>query len=657
MIHLLEAIKNRDLQSIRALLEKEPSLIDTADLAGTLVPFLVAKSGDLDIMKYVVEYSRASMNIVDSAGKGILHYGVESGNENLVMYLVESVGMDPLVGDYSGVTAFENAHRKEVRCVVKYLESYIGCNYNNMYKNPIRTGAYPDPSVVRVADDFYMVNSSFTYFPCIPISHSRDLIHWKIIGHAITNPENANIEHLESGRGYWAPDISYFEERFYVTATYRMNDDGTNYRKQIIVSSENPEGPYTKPSIIHEDGIDPSIFNDEDGRRYMLLNRGARILELNRKATEQISKAILIWYGDQKRAPEGPHLLKKDGYYYLFVAEGGTGMGHRISVSRSKKLMGPYENCPYNPIMRQKDEHAFIQRAGHGKPVQTQFGQWYMVYLCGRRVDGKYSILGRETALDPITWTADGWPLVNQLKGPSVLQKKPALPECVYDRQSDFWIDRGGTNQGRTVSLNWMWVRVPDKKAFELIDEGIRIYGSEYPLYDIRAKNILVRRQEAFSFNMRVKMKPYCESKGQEAGVTCYYDENTYLTYAVAHLEQGYKLQVTEQIGGMHRISLSRSINEEEYAKFGNQGIILEICTNRLVRKFYYSDNEKGKSKQLLGTLENVHYLCDEGYHIGKRFTGAMFGIYVVSKMSGFGKNQGSQAYGEFTHMEIEEVK
>lgn len=123
-----------------------------------------------------------------------------------------------------------------------------------------------------------MVNSSFIFYPCIPVSHSKDLIHWKIIGYAITEPEWAALDDLEGGRGYWAPDISYYKGRFYITATYRLNDTGNVYRKQIVVSSDKPEGPYSKPAIIDEDGIDPSIFNDDDGR-YMLLNRGARIFE------------------------------------------------------------------------------------------------------------------------------------------------------------------------------------------------------------------------------------------------------------------------------------------------------------------------------------------------------------------------------------------
>ena len=150
-----------------------------------------------------------------------------------------------------------------------------------------------------------MVNSSFIFFPCIPISHSTDLVHWEVIGHAITNPDWAHIDDLEGGRGYWAPDISYFNGKFYITATLRYNDDVDVKRRQIVVSSEKPEGPYSEPAFIEEDGIDPSIFTDKDNRRYMLLNRGCQNTGTGRRLHEKISDAELLCYGTNKRAPEG----------------------------------------------------------------------------------------------------------------------------------------------------------------------------------------------------------------------------------------------------------------------------------------------------------------------------------------------------------------
>ena len=361
----------------------------------------------------------------------------------------------------------------------------------------------------------------------------------------------------------------------------------------------------------------------------MLLNRGARIFELNKEATEQIGEAELLWYGDQKRAPEAPHLIKKDGYYYLFVAEGGTGMGHRISVSRSKELMGPYETCPYNPIMRQMDEEAAIQRAGHGKPVQTQHGEWYMVYLCGRLVDNQYTILGRETALDPITWTADGWPLVNQLKGPSVLQKRPNLEQTKWEE-----------NTGRIYDANWMWVRAPKEKLWERVGEDFRLYAGKHDLSHIDARSILVRRQTHFEFSMETSLSWFCPLEGQETGLTCYYDENTYLKYGMKHTSQGMELQVVEHVGEREEVVFSKLLSDEKQVK-------LRIDTSYLKRKFSYALED---SFVELGTLENVNYLCDEGYHKGKRFTGAMMGIYAV------GNEQSQNAYGQFQYVNIKNM-
>lgn len=173
----------------------------------------------------------------------------------------------------------------------------------------------------------------------------------------------------------------------------------------MVVTAQRPEGPYSEPVLFEEDGIDPSLFHDTDGRHYMLLNRGARIFEVDAQATRRLSETTLLYYGSCKRAPEGPHLLKKDGWYYLFLAEGGTGMGHRETVARSRNLHGPYEPSPYGPVLRQWDERALIQRCGHAKPVSTPDGRWYLVYLCGRALEGQWTLLGRETALDPIQWT------------------------------------------------------------------------------------------------------------------------------------------------------------------------------------------------------------------------------------------------------------
>lgn len=615
---LEQAILEEDLIQVERLLVENPPIIDEINEEGLPMSFVAARTGNLQIVKYIVEYSRANMNVMDKWHRNILHYATMSGDLELVKYLVERVGMSPVAEDCDLQTPYDLSHKEAMADIETYFATKMGFTYEESYKNPIRTGFYPDPSIVRVGEDYYMVNSSFVFFPCIPISHSKDLIHWNIIGYAITNPEWACLDELEGGRGYWAPDISYYNDKFYICATYRMNDTGTVYRKQMVVSSDKPEGPYSKPVLFDEDGIDPSIFTDDDGKRYMLVNRGARIFEISEDATEQIGPATLLFYGDLKRAPEGPHLLKKDGYYYLFEAEGGTGAGHRITVSRSKELFGLYEPCPYNPIMRQVDETAPIQRCGHGKPVQTQNGDWYMVYLCGRMLDGKYSMLGRETALDPITWTADGWPIVNNLKGPSALQKRP-LPFIKEENEAE----NGWLGTGESLSLEWMTPRPPMPEAIRVHEGTVHLQGSHLPLNDVGARNILLRRQEHFNFNVAVTLKNTPVKESQQAGLICYYDENTWVSCALVKGEDGLYVQVQEHIDTEDKIHGGIKIVDSV------QKITFMVETEGLERRFLYSVDDGEKEEAAF--LPNVYYLCDEGIKKGKRFTGAMVGVFAYS--------------------------
>ncbi|MCR5216447.1 MAG: family 43 glycosylhydrolase [Lachnospiraceae bacterium] len=631
---LLEAFARQSLEDVKELLILDPNGINAVDENGIPYAFLGARDGGFAIVKYIVEYSRASMNLRDLKQRNILHYAVESGVLDSVKYLVERVGMNPCDGDVDLVTSFDLAKSREDAHpeILAYLEDYVGFTYEDSYHNPIRSGMFPDPSIIRVGNDYYMVNSSFIFFPCIPISHSVDLIHWKIIGYAVTNPDYVDLDSLEGGRGFWAADISYHEGKFAITATYRLNDTGRVFRRQMIVTSDRPEGPYSAPSWIEEDGIDPSIFWDDDGRVYMLLNRGARILELSRDLTKQISPATLLFYGDQKRAPEGPHLLKKDGYYYLFLAEGGTGEGHRVTVQRSKELMGLYEPCPYNPILRQWDDAQTITHSGHGMPVDTPDGRWYMAYLAARPVDGKYTLMGRETCLDPMTWTADGWPIVNGLHGPSVIQKAP------YSVSEQMRLN-GITGQDPHMlqeiaqknlddALAWMTPRAPRPGTIERLNDDITIKGYEEDLHQVLCRSVYVRRQSDLDFKVQVKVSLDQLVEGGSAGLTCYYDENTYLTFG-CFVEQGKTyLGIQEQIGEDKKTSFweAKRIQEKE-------DVSLAIETHGFVRDFYLME---GEQKRLLHRLENVYYLCDEGIKMGKRFTGAMVGLYAHRMIAHF---------------------
>ncbi len=611
-----------------------------------------AKAGELEEMRRLIENTAANMQARDREHNSALHYGALSGREEIVRYLVERVGLNPLSANKKGETPWDIAYREGKREVLAYLEQWFGSPYEETYHNPVRRGFYPDPSIVRVEEDYYMVNSTFVFFPSIPVSHSKDLVHWEIIGYAITNPEWARLEELNGGMGYWAPDISFCQGKFYITATLRMNDDMEKRRIQMVTSSDRPEGPYGEPVFLDDDGIDPSIFHDDDGRKYMLLNRGARIRELSADCRRFISPAVMLWYGDCKRKPEGPHLLKRRGWYYLFLAEGGTGMGHQITVARSRTLMGPYEPSPHNPVLSQRDTGALIQCCGHGKPVQLPDGRWYIVYLCLRMMKGKnpsaqdkfalrYGILGRETSLDPLTWTEEGWPLINGGRGPSDQQRLPfgrQLGEQKLQRRQreggyPLWKER-----------EWMTPRpLPDHRIrIEHAPSGdfLKLKGQEGDLNRKDFRSIFVTRQEAFDFQCSCVFQVPELREGQSLGIVCYYDENSYIKYGICRQSGVFGILLQEYAGEGYISEKFTPCPEQETG--AGRRVRLCMSAEGLTRTFWRTapadSQEEGapvlevKNRE---RLENTAYLSSEGLKKGKRFTGATVGIYVQGEVWG----------------------
>lgn len=559
--------------------------------------FTAAKEGDFDTLKTMVRFN-FNLEDCDEQGNCALHYAVQGDQLEIVKYLVEKGGLDPTWSNLEMITPYDLAHNMGLLEIEKYFEEWCGFAYEEAYHNPIRRSMYPDPSIVRVGDDYYMVNSTFVFFPGIPISHSKDLVHWEVIGHAVTDAAWAEeyMGHLEGGRGFWAPDISYHNGRFYVTATLRMNDDVECIQTQMVTSSERPEGPYETPVVHYCRGIDPSIFTDDDGRRYMLLNRGAQIIELSEDGKEMLSEPELIWYGTNKHGPEGPHILKKDGWYYCFLAEGGTGKGHMITVARSKNLYGPYEECPYNPIMTQKDSAGVLQCCGHGKPVQTADGRWFIVYLCSRLIDDKWGMLGRETCLDEIVWTPDGWPVVNRGKGPSYMRKAPLESYPV------------------TYVSPWMGVRTINPQQIQIADKKVTITGNDYDLCTKECRSILVKRQPDFKFDAEFTMELPENNAAYDAGMVLYYDENTYVKFGIA--DSG--VVVKEYIDDKYVRTVEKAVAKKNNYHF-------RIETDNLTRRFILDGEE-------VACLEEVTCLCSEGLRKGKRFTGATYGVYVYGK-------------------------
>ena len=605
---LFDKLACADLAGVQALLSACPAAANAQDEAGVPAALRAMDTGNLALCRWMIEYSLAKLNTPDRDGAGLLHHAAAKGGRELLRYLVEQVGCDPLQPDHRGRTPYAIAHAAGNAEGDGYFAEAVGADWEGLYQNPILPGFRPDPSIVRVGEDYYMVNSSFTWFPAIPISHSRDLVHWEPIGHVLTDENSAMLAGLEGGHGYWAPDISYHDGRFYVTATLRRNDDHPRPRAQIVTSAPRPEGPYDAPAVIEENGIDPSLFVDDDGSRYMVLNRGGRLMPLSADARSATGPARLLWYGDTKRASEGPHLLKKDGWYYLILAEGGTGTGHQISVGRSRTLDGPYTACPYDPILHQYDPGAYIQKSGHGDLVQTQDGEWYVVYLCARPIDG-HSPLGRETSLDPVQWTADGWPIVNGLKGPSVLQKKPGLPPF---RAGGFSMDPAAPN------TLWVTQRGPAAAVWE--GEGITLGADPRGLDVVDSRAGIFTRQtrldETFTATLHTPPAPGCK-----AGVSGYYDEYSYCRFGL----DGGALVLAVRDGR----EPERIVKQAPCAPGGP--LTLRMEARGLARRFLYK--AAGATEwELFAELPRADFLSDEGLDFGKRFTGAMMGLYAIGK-------------------------
>ena len=323
-------------------------------------------------------------------------------------------------------------------------------------RNPILRGFNPDPSIVRVGDDYYIATSTFEWFPGVQIHHSRDLVHWRLLTRPLTRARQLNMIGDPDSCGVWAPCLTHADGLFHLIytdvkrygLTTQAGPGGASLRDfhNYLVTSPRIDGEWSDPVYLNSSGFDPSLFHDDDGRKYLLnmlwdhrpgQNRFAGIVIQEYSADERklIGDRLNIFPGTALGFTEAPHLYKRNGYYYLLTAEGGTGWGHAVTMARSRKLGGPYELHPDVYILTARDRpDAELQRAGHADLVETPSGETYMVYLCGRPLRNRgRCTLGRETAIQPMVWGADGWLRTAAGDGlPIVDAPAPSLPVCEF---------------------------------------------------------------------------------------------------------------------------------------------------------------------------------------------------------------------------------
>ena len=379
-------------------------------------------------------------------------------------------------------------------------------------RNPVIPGYHPDPSVCRVGDDYYLVNSSFQYFPGVPIFHSKDLVNWEQIGNVLDRESQLPLKGATSWQGVYAPTIRYHEGTYYMITTNVGN--GGNF----MVTAQNPAGPWSEPIWLQQQGIDPSLWF-ENGKCYMVSNPDNTIMlcEIDPKTGKQLTESKALWQGTGGRYPEGPHLYKKDGYYYLLISEGGTEMAHGLTIARSKKIEGPYQANPNNPLLTNcslPGQYLQIQGTGHGDFVQASDGSWWVVFLAYRNMGGAYHHIGRETCLAPVEWKKGQWPVVNGgLPVDTLMQVKTLAPQKP-------WHQTTHTTFNNKMGPKWVYLQNPILSNYQFDGQlWMKAHGT---LTENNQPTFMGRRQESANMVIETEIDIDQLDFATEAGLTVY---------------------------------------------------------------------------------------------------------------------------------------
>lgn len=491
------------------------------------------------------------------------------------------------------------------------------------YKNPIISGFHPDPSICRVGEDYYLVNSTFEYFPGIPVYHSKDLLHWKQIGHCITRNSQLTLRKgVPNMTGIYAPTIRYQNGIFYVVTTnvtYGAEQDGN-----FFVWTKDPYGEWSDPIWLACPGIDPSFYFEEEGFAYYTGASNNQIIlsKIELSTGKVIEECKNIWGGTGGNDPEGPHIYKINGWYYLFISEGGTEYCHMLTVARSKTIDGPYEACPHNPVLSNRSHSLPIKAVGHADIVQDQNGNWWAVCLGIRPIAYPFKHnLGRETMLLPFEWDQDGWPVM----GRNGLLDEEIDTECLPLSSAEIILKEKekltffDDFQEKNLDLCWNFIYNPLASLWERSKEGLCLYGNEVSLSQADSLAWVGRRQEHLSCRVRCKLTFVREEDGEEAGLTIYMNNQHHYEVALTKLEGNGCLILRRQIGSLWKV--------EQIIPYESDEVDLELQASPEYYIFRYKDKEEYKT---IGQGE-ASYLTTE---VGGRFTGNYIGMYA----SGNGK-------------------
>jgi alpha-N-arabinofuranosidase len=481
------------------------------------------------------------------------------------------------------------------------------------FKNPILTGFHPDPSVCRVGEDFYLTNSTFEFFPGLPIHHSRDLVHWEFIGNALNRPSQLPLQGASDHGGLYAPTLRYWKGLFYLTC------DNVSGGGSFIVTAKDPAGPWSEPVWLNDYGIDGSIFFDDDGKIYYDRagadnGNGISQAELDPSTLKLKTPFKKVWEYPAEWN-EGPHLYKIKGMYYLLAAVGGTESHHQEVAARSSSPWGPFEACPHNPILTERDDpHSPIQCAGHADLFDAPDGTWWLVFL-GTRPQNGMSVLGRETFLTPIQWTSDGWPIAGHNHHVSMEMKAPNLkPFPVEPTQPRTLFD------GAPLGPEWVYIRNFDPKNFSRREQKgvLRIRTAKDNLntrFEVPA--FVGQRQTAFRFSARTEMAFNPRQDGEEAGLCVRANEDNHFEIGVGRFDGEVRLFVRTRIKNREYLLAQNPV--------GSGNIQLEISGTEDRYQFAWSSD--GKTWNSLAACPSA----DLSREITGGFTGTVIGLYATA--------------------------
>ena len=507
--------------------------------------------------------------------------------------------------------------------------------------NPMLAGFYPDPSICKAGNDYYLINSSFAYYPGLPIFHSKDLLNWKQIGHVLDRPEQLNLDGAGVSRGLFAPSISYHNGVFYVICT--LVDKGGNF----VVTAKDPKGPWSNPVWLPQiNGIDPSIFFDEDDKAYILYNsippdniskhdghRTIRMNEFDYKNLKVISDNRIIVNGgtDMAKKPvwiEGPHILKKDGMYYLICAEGGTGYNHSEVVFRTKSLNEPFVSYENNPILTQRHLERSrknpITTTGHADFVEDAKGNWWAVFLGCRPYENNFFNTGRETFMAPVEWK-DGWPIINpnfqevQYKYPIDVKLKKNIEK--FNGNYFFKDDFNKT----TLNSRYIFLRTVRDQWYTIKDNQLQMQlkpascsGKENPSFiGFRQPHLKGYAATAIQFSPT--------SSNEQAGLLAFQNEHFYYYLCQSVIDNQAVIQLWKGAGKAKNAKeeLLKSVDVDIQIK---KPLYLKIEAQGKYYNFYYATR---KNKwQLLQSNVDASFLSTE---VAGGFVGTLYAMYATS--------------------------